>query len=112
MGDAQNFHAVVLFASRNTTKAALIYVSRRKGTFCSRPIVKPNIISFRFWHDRWIGDNTLKDLYPELYVCLADKDACISEVLWIPKGGTIRIWDLRFYRAFEDWELVASYSLF
>ena len=23
----------------------------------------------RFWHDRWIGDNTLKDLYPELYVC-------------------------------------------
>ena len=24
-----------------------------------------------FWHDRWIGDNTLKDLYPELYVCSA-----------------------------------------
>ena len=112
MGDAQNFHAVVLFASRNTTKAALIYVSRRKGTFCSRPIVKPNIISFRFWHDRWIGDNTLKDLYPELYVCSAVKDACISEVLWIPKGGTVRVWDLRFYRAFEDWELAASYSLF
>ena len=112
MGDAQNFHAVVLFASRNTTKAALIYVSRRKGTFCSRPVVKPNIISFRFWHDRWIGDNTLKDLYPKLYVCSAVKDACISEVLWIPKGGTVRVWDLRFYRAFEDWELAASYSLF
>ena len=50
----------------------------------------------RFWHDRWIGDNTLKDLYPELYVCSAAKDACISEVLWIPKGSTIRVWDLRF----------------
>ena len=37
----------------------------------------------RFWHDRWIGDNTLKDLHPELYVCSAVKDACISEVLWI-----------------------------
>ncbi|KAL4599613.1 hypothetical protein ACB092_11G138700 [Castanea dentata] len=35
----------------------------------------------RFWHDRWIGDVTLKVLYPELYVCLAVKDACISEVL-------------------------------
>uniref|UniRef100_A0A7N2M3E3 Uncharacterized protein n=1 Tax=Quercus lobata TaxID=97700 RepID=A0A7N2M3E3_QUELO len=43
----------------------------------------------RFWLDRWIGDNTLKDLYPELYVCLAVKDACISEVLWIPEGGTL-----------------------
>ena len=66
---------------------------------------------FCFWHDKWIGDNTLKDLYPELYVCLAAKDACISEVLWILEGGTIRVWDLRFYRAFEDWELAASYSL-
>ena len=65
----------------------------------------------RFWHDRWIGDNTLKDLYPKLYVCLAAKDACMSEVLWIPERGTVRVWDLRFYRAFEYWELVAFYSL-
>ena len=43
----------------------------------------------RFWHDRWIGDNTLKDLYLELYVCSAVKDACISEVLWMPEGGTV-----------------------
>ena len=39
-----------------------------------------------FWHDRWIGENSLKDRYPELYACLAVKDACISEVLWDPKG--------------------------
>ena len=65
----------------------------------------------RFWHDRWIGDNTLKDLYPELYVCSAAKETCISEVLWILEGGTSRVWDFRFYRAFEDWKLVASYSL-
>uniref|UniRef100_A0A7N2LQE6 Uncharacterized protein n=1 Tax=Quercus lobata TaxID=97700 RepID=A0A7N2LQE6_QUELO len=49
----------------------------------------------RFWHYRWIGDNTLKDLYPDLYVCSAVKDACISEVLWMPEGGTVRVWDLR-----------------
>ena len=65
----------------------------------------------RFWHDRWIGDYTLKNLYPELYVCSVAKDACISEVLWTPEGGTFRVWDLRFFRAFEDWELAASYSL-
>ena len=65
----------------------------------------------RFWHDRWIGDYTLKDLYPELYVCSVAKDACIFEVLWTPEGGTFRVWDLRFFRVFEDWELAASYSL-
>ena len=44
-------------------------------------------------------------------MCSAVKDSCISKVLWIPEGGTIRVWNLRFYRAFEDWELAASYSL-
>ena len=33
------------------------------------------------------------------------------EVLWIPEEGTSRVWDLGFYRVFEDWELAASYSL-
>ena len=65
----------------------------------------------RFWHDRWIGDTTLKDLYPEHYGCLVVKDACISEVLWIPEGGIVRVWSLTFYKAFEDWELAALYSL-
>ena len=55
--------------------------------------------------------NFYLDLYPELFVCSAAKDACIFEVLWIPEGGTFRVWDLKFYRAFEDWELAASYSL-
>ena len=25
--------------------------------------------------------------------------------------GVLLVWNLRFYRAFEDWELAASYSL-
>ena len=65
----------------------------------------------RFWHDRWIGDFTLKDRYPKLYLCSVAKDTCISEVLWTPEGGTFRVWDVRFFKAFEDWELAASYSL-
>ena len=44
-------------------------------------------------------------------MCSMVKDACISEILWIPEGGTVRVWNLTFYRAFEDWELDASYSL-
>ena len=30
----------------------------------------------------------------------------------LQKGVTVRVWNIRFYRAFEDWELAASYSLF
>jgi len=44
-------------------------------------------------------------------VCSANKVACISEVLWLQDGGNVRVWDLRFYRDFQDWELAASYSL-
>ena len=35
-------------------------------------------------------------------MCSTVKDACISEVLWIAEEGTVRVWNLRFYRAFED----------
>ena len=44
-------------------------------------------------------------------MCLDAQDACISEVLWLLKGGTVKVWDLRFFRVFEDWELAATYSL-
>nr|XP_023905538.1 uncharacterized protein LOC112017298 [Quercus suber] len=84
-------------------------LSRWKRLYLSKGVGDGTHI--RFWHDRWIGDNTLKNLYPEIYMCSAAKDACIFEVLWTPEGGTVRVWDLRFYRAFEDWELAASYSL-
>ena len=64
-----------------------------------------------FWHDKWTGENYLKTLYPQLFVCLANKEACISEVLSPPVGDNDRVWSLRFYREFNDWELAASYSL-
>ena len=34
-----------------------------------------------FWHNKWIGDNSLKTLYPQLFMCSAIKEACISDVL-------------------------------
>ena len=44
-------------------------------------------------------------------MCSAAKDACISEVLWTPEGGTFRVWDLWFNKAFKEWELASSYFL-
>ena len=63
-----------------------------------------------FWHDKWVGENTLKMLYLQLYVCSNDKDACISDVLCYREGGNDRFWNVRFYRDFHDNELEAAFS--
>ena len=33
-----------------------------------------------FWHDKWTEDVPLKILYPQLFLCLANKEAYISDV--------------------------------
>ena len=38
------------------------------------------------WHDKWTGDVPLNILYPQLFLCLVDKEACISDVLSPPVG--------------------------
>ena len=64
-----------------------------------------------FWHDKWTGDVPLKILYPLLFLCSANKEAYVSEVLSPSVGDNNRVWSLSFFRDFNDWELVASYSL-
>ena len=41
----------------------------------------------------------------------ADKETCIFDVVSHQEGDDVRFWNLRLYRDFEDWELVASFSL-
>ena len=36
------------------------------------------------------------------FLCLANKEACISEVSSPPIGDNDRVWSLRFYRKFND----------
>ena len=44
-----------------------------------------------FWHDKWIGDVPLKIPYSQLFLCLANKEACIFEVLSPPVGDNDRV---------------------
>ena len=44
-----------------------------------------------FWHDKWIGDVPLKILYPQLFLCSANKEARISEVLSPPLDDNDRV---------------------
>ena len=52
----------------------------------------------------------LNRLYPQLYVCSNDKEACIFYVLCYQEGGIDRIWNLRFHRNFHERELGAALS--
>ena len=49
-------------------------------------------------------------LYPQLYACSNDKEACISNVLCHQEGGNNRFWNLRFYWNFHERELKAAFS--
>ena len=63
----------------------------------------------RFLHDRWVGDISLKMLYPQLYVCSSDKEACISDLLDHQEDGSSRCWNVRFFRNFHEREFEAAF---
>ena len=44
-----------------------------------------------FWHDKWTGDVPLKILYSQLFLCSANKEVCISEVLSPPVGDNDKV---------------------
>ena len=69
------------------------------------------VLLFFFGMIDGLGMSLLKFFIPS-YLCSANKEAYVSEVLSPSVGDNDRVWSLSFFRAFNDWELVASYSLF
>ena len=66
----------------------------------------------KFWHDPWSSPSTLKVLYPALFAIAMNKEAMVSEMVdYAPDGGG-RSWNLRFRRAFQDWETEIFYDFF
>ena len=49
-----------------------------------------------FWHDPWSSPTPLKELYPELFACVVDKEARISDMVDIAPDGGDRSWNLLF----------------
>ena len=63
-----------------------------------------------FWTDRWCGNATLSQSFPQLYALAVQRNATVNEV-WdsnFGQGG----WNLRFSRGFNDWELDLIGELF
>ena len=44
----------------------------------------------------------LKSLYSQLFLCSANKEACIFDVLSPSVGDNNKVWSLRFQREFND----------
>ena len=66
----------------------------------------------RFWYDPWSSPTALKDLYPAMFAIVVDKIAMISDMVDFAPDGGGRSWNLRFRRAFQDWETWIFYDFF
>ena len=58
-----------------------------------------------------LGMSLLKVFILSYFLCSANKEACISDVLSPSVSDNDSVWNLRFQREFNDWELATSYSL-
>ena len=59
----------------------------------------------RFWQDGWYGDQPLQLAFPTLYGIAIDKKAFVEASLSRQGVEDRRIWDVRFSRDLNDWEM-------
>uniref|UniRef100_A0A7N2L696 Reverse transcriptase zinc-binding domain-containing protein n=1 Tax=Quercus lobata TaxID=97700 RepID=A0A7N2L696_QUELO len=59
----------------------------------------------RFWQDVWYGDQPFQLALPRLYGIAIDKEVFVEASLSRQGAKDRRIWDVRFIREFNDWEM-------
>ena len=59
----------------------------------------------RFWQDGWYGDQPFQLAFPRLYGIAVDKEVSVEASLPRQRAEERRIWDVRFIRDFNDWEM-------
>ena len=46
-----------------------------------------------FWKDKWCGEETLRDRFPQLYCMSVSREASVSDFLALGEGGLF--WDIQ-----------------
>ena len=64
----------------------------------------------KFWKDLWCEDQTLKDVFPTLFLLVVDKEGWVSDA-W-EESGELGCWSPRFSRHLNDWEMGEVESLY
>lgn len=62
----------------------------------------------KFWKDSWCGDQPLQTRFPELFRLACDPNATVDTHLRF--HNATHVWDIEFYRPFQDWELEMGVS--
>lgn len=65
----------------------------------SSKILLGNVRKTSFWHDVWVGQQTLKPQFPIIYNLSQQKWATVFDI------SDIHDWNLSFRRLFNDWEV-------
>ncbi|XP_068491914.1 uncharacterized protein [Phaseolus vulgaris] len=60
--------------------------------------------SIKFWEDRWVGNDILKNKFPRLFSLCVEKDVSLEHCgFW---ANSVREWSLAWRRSLFDWEKV------
>ncbi|RVW12719.1 putative ribonuclease H protein [Vitis vinifera] len=74
-----------------------------EGIRCRSHFIVENGREVKFWKDMWCEDQTLKEVFPNLYQLAVNKDEWVSNA-WEGSGES-GSWNPHFSRHFNDWEL-------
>lgn len=58
-----------------------------------------NGIKISFWKDNWLGQGSLSQMFPDIYILNQQQEATIGEV-W-----NMQVWNLTYRRLLNDWEI-------
>uniref|UniRef100_M1BMF1 Reverse transcriptase zinc-binding domain-containing protein n=1 Tax=Solanum tuberosum TaxID=4113 RepID=M1BMF1_SOLTU len=65
-----------------------------------------NGVRTQFWKDRWLGNQNLSEIFPDIFDLALHKDRTVAE-MWSPQG-----WDLSLRRNLNDWEVCRLVEFF
>ena len=59
-----------------------------------------------FWEDKWLGNFSVKSIFPEMHDLAVNKQVSVAEVM------TQHGWNFQFRRNFNDWEIETVTNFF
>lgn len=79
----------------------------RYGRMCSPGFYLNARTRIRFWEDKWLGEESLRAVFPRLYMISVQKEAMIADIMDKQNQDN---WDFHFTRHLRDWEKASTWD--